>query len=123
MSEAAQTKICAKCQIEKPVDDFGVLKSSRDGRNPLCFECKRKRDQDSRAKQTNKAKPLPDRKSRSDKPKSAEAVKKKTIAQNGESAEAHLINAFKKTTIKSFIRDDLIPMLERIAEEKFERTA
>ena len=119
MPEAAATKICVKCGTEKSIDEFGVLRSSEDGRNPLCFECKRKRDRTSRNKQANKAK-APDRRSRVDKPKSAKPQEKKIIAQHEESAEAQLIKAFKKTTIKSFIRDDLIPMLERAVEERFE---
>jgi hypothetical protein len=122
MSEATQTKECAKCETEKSVDEFGILRSSKDGRNPVCFDCKRKRDRDSRTK-VNKPKVVPGRKSRSEKQKSAEALEKKIIAQHEESAEAQLINAFKKTTINSFIKDDLIPMLERIAEEKFGHTA
>lgn len=122
VSEAPQKKTCAKCRVEKSVDEFGILKSTKDGRNPLCFECKRKRDRDSRAK-GSKAKIAADRKPRFEKTKSGEPLEKKIVAQNEESAEARLINAFKKTTIKSFIRDDLIPLLERIVEEKSERIA
>jgi len=119
MSETPQTKKCAKCHFEKPINEFGILRSSEDGHNPLCFECKRKRDRTSRTKQVNRAK-APDRRSKANKPKSAKPQEKKIIAQHKEPAEAQLIRAFKKTTIKSFIRDDLIPMLERAVEEKFE---
>ena len=118
MPETPQTKKCAKCQTEKVIDEFGILRSSEDGYNPLCLECKRKRDHDSRAKKTNKAK-IPGRKSIPDKPKSVEPPEKKITAQHEESAETQLIRAFKKTTIKSFIRDDLVPMLERAVDEKF----
>ena len=118
MPETPQTKKCAKCQAEKPIDEFGILKSSGDGYNSLCFECKRKRDHDSRAKKTNKAK-IPARRSISEKPKRVEPPEKKITAQHEESAETQLIRAFKKTTIKNFIRDDLVPMLEGAVDEKF----
>lgn len=119
MPEAPATKICTKCQTEKPINEFGILKSSFDGHNPLCFDCKRKRDQNSRTKKAKRTK-VRDRRPRTKKPKSAESPEKKIIDQHKESAEDHLIKAFKKTTIKSFIRDDLIPMLERIVDGKFE---
>jgi len=119
MPEAGQTKICVKCGTEKLIGEFGVLRSSGDGHNPLCFKCKRKRDHDSRTNQASKGK-APDRKSRPGKLKSPKPPEKKITVQHEESAEAQLIKAFKKTTIKSFIRDDLIPMLERAVEERFE---
>jgi len=122
MPEAGQTKICVKCGTEKSIGEFGVLRSSGDGHNPLCFKCKRKRDHDSRTNQASKGK-APDRKSRPGKLKSPKPPEKKITAQNDGSAEAQLIKAFKKTTLKSFIRDDLIPMLERAVEERFESTA
>jgi len=118
MPEAAATKICTKCQAEKSIDEFGILTSSSDGHNPLCFECKRNRDHDSKTKKTNRAK-VHDRRLGSKKTKSAELPEKKITAQHEESAETQLIRAFKKTTIKSFIKDDLIPMLEVAVEEKF----
>jgi len=118
MSEAQQTKICTKCQTEKPINEFGILRSSEDGYNPLCFNCKRKRDRTSKAKQINKAKVL-DRRSRPERSKTTVPSQKKIVTHK-EPAEAQLIRAFKKTTIKSFIRDDLIPMLERAVKEKYE---
>ena len=115
MPEALQIKICAKCQTEKPIDEFGILRSSEDGHNPLCFDCKRKRDHDSRTKQANKAK-ASNRRSRPGRPKSVEAPEKKITAQLEESAEAQLVKVLKKTIIKSFVKDELIPMLERIVQ-------
>lgn len=118
MSETPQSKICAKCHVEKPIDEFGILRSSEDGHNSLCFDCKRKRDRTSRAKQVNRAK-IPDQKRRRGRPKNV-SLPKEIIVKHKEPGEAQFIRAFKKTTIKSFIRDDLIPILERAVEEKFE---
>lgn len=118
MVEMAQIKTCTKCQTEKPIDEFGILKKSKDGHNSMCSDCKRAYDRDSKAKQAKKAK-VPDRKARPQKPKSAEPPQKKISIEHEESAEDRFIRVFKKTTIKSFIRDDLIPTLEKIAEEKF----
>lgn len=112
-----ESKICAKCGVEKPIGEFGILRSSGDGHNPLCFDCKRKRDQTSRAKKVNKEK-TPDQKRRRGRPKNV-SLPKEIVDKHKESGEAQLIRAFKKTTIKSFIKDDLIPMLERTVEEKF----
>ena len=115
MPETPQTKICAKCQTEKPIDEFGILRSSEDGHNPLCFLCKRQRDQDSRAKKNKKVK-VPDRRPRPDKVKSAELPEKKITVEHEEPAEAQLVKVLKKTIIKSFVKDELIPMLERIVQ-------
>jgi hypothetical protein len=119
MSEVQQTKTCTKCQTEKAINEFGILRSSEDGHNPLCFDCKRKRDRTSKTKQANKAEAR-DQRSKPGRAKTTEPPQKEIVAHHKEPAEAQLIRAFKKTTIKSFIRDDLIPMLERLAEEKFE---
>jgi len=118
MAEAPQTKICAKCQIEKAIDEFGILRSTEDGHNPLCFECKRQRDQDSRDRKGKKAKTL-EGKSKRGGPKKVSIPEEKIIAQQEEPAEIQLIKAFKKTTIKNFIKDDLIPILEKAVEERF----
>jgi hypothetical protein len=119
MPEAPETKVCAQCQTKKPIDEFGILKSSKDGHNSVCFECKRKRDRDSRAKKAKKARP-PAHERTCDKRKDAEPPEKKKISQHEESAEAQLIKAFKKATIKTFVKDDLIPMIERAVEAGFE---
>ena len=118
MPEAGQRKKCTKCQAEKPIDEFGILKKSKDGHNSLCFECKRDYDRDSRTKKTRKAKAA-DRRSRPEKAKTAETVEKKITVKHEESAEDGLIRAFKKKTIKNFIKNDLIPMLDKAVEEKF----
>lgn len=118
MQEMGQTKICSRCRAEKPINEFGILKSSEDGHNPVCFDCKRKRDRDSRAKKGEKAK-TPEGKSRRGRPRIAKPPQEKIIARHEEPAEAQLIAAFKKTTIKAFVKDDLIPMIERAVEEKF----
>lgn len=119
MSEASQTKICAKCRAEKSVAEFGVLRSSEDGYNPLCFECKRKRDKESRAKKGEKAK-TPKGKSRHGRPRIDKPPKEKiTTARHEEPVETQLIRAIKKAAIKAFIRDELIPMMEKAVEEKF----
>ena len=34
-----ETKICSKCEMEKPLDQFYHLKSSKDGHRPNCKEC------------------------------------------------------------------------------------
>ena len=33
------TKICSKCGLEKDLDEFGNLKSSKDGKLSRCKEC------------------------------------------------------------------------------------
>lgn len=35
-------KVCCRCGDEKLIDDFGVNRSRKDGRNPSCKECHRK---------------------------------------------------------------------------------
>lgn len=36
-----QTKICTKCGVEKPLEDFSKSKTSKLGRRPKCKECER----------------------------------------------------------------------------------
>ena len=36
------TKVCSKCKVEKPFDDFSRHKSRKDGRQPHCKECYKK---------------------------------------------------------------------------------
>lgn len=116
MPEAPGTKVCVTCEIEKPIDDFGILKSAKDGHNPMCLECRREYFRDVRERETKKIK-IPDRKPKTDGAKISELPKKQITAQQVESAESQLIKDFKKAVIKSFIRDDLIPMLQKAAEE------
>src|SRR5687768_17162817 len=33
------TKTCTKCREEKPIEEFGVLRRARDGRQPRCKPC------------------------------------------------------------------------------------
>jgi hypothetical protein len=113
-----QTKICQKCKVEKPIDDFGIRRSADDGHNPVCLECRRKYYQEFRTKQAKKTK-VPGLKPKTDKSKASEPPQKKTIAQPEEMAETQFIKAFKKDTIKTFIRNNLIPILERALEEEF----
>jgi len=35
-------KTCTKCKTEKPLDEFGKLKSSKDGKQYYCKECRKK---------------------------------------------------------------------------------
>jgi hypothetical protein len=35
------TKVCTKCEIEKPIDEFGKAKNIKDGLNTRCFTCRR----------------------------------------------------------------------------------
>lgn len=37
-----ETKICTKCGIEKPLEDFSLMKLGKGGRRPSCKECQRK---------------------------------------------------------------------------------
>jgi hypothetical protein len=32
-------KVCKKCKVEKPVEEFGVVKSNEDGRRYACKDC------------------------------------------------------------------------------------
>jgi hypothetical protein len=114
-----QTKICAKCNIEKPLNKFGIRKSAQDGRNPMCLECRRQYFRDIREKQTRKA-GVSGSKSKKDKLKIPKPPQEKTTIKPEELAEARFIDAFKRETIKAFIKNDLIPMLETIIGEKFE---
>jgi len=34
-----KTKVCTKCQVEKPVEEFWIKRSRKDGLNPQCKEC------------------------------------------------------------------------------------
>jgi len=113
-----EQKICQKCKVEKPIDSFGIRKATEDGHNPVCLECRRDYFRKRRIKQAKKTR-IPGSKPKTDTEKIQEPAQKKTTVQHEESAEAQLIMAFKKTTIKSFIKDDLIPMLERAIEERF----
>lgn len=35
------SKVCRSCRQLKPIDDFGILSSSPDGRNKVCRPCRR----------------------------------------------------------------------------------
>jgi len=37
-----KTKICSRCKVEKPLDDFSISRSRKDGRNHSCRECHNK---------------------------------------------------------------------------------
>ena len=37
-----ETKVCTKCGIEKPLDQFAKNSSKPDGLSPQCKECKHK---------------------------------------------------------------------------------
>jgi len=118
VTEILQMKICRTCKIEKPVVEFGILNSSKDGRNPVCFECRRKSGT-SRIERVNKEK-ASDQKRRPGRPKIIEPPQKEILAVHGnESAEAQLIKALKKNAIKNFITGDLILFLERAIDERF----
>lgn len=116
-----ETKICKQCKTEKPIEEFGILRSSEDGHNRLCFACKRQRQReyDSKGKRANKDKFVRDRKPETEKPKIPQSPEKETAVQHEEPSEAQLMKTLKKNIIKNFIRSDLIPMLERTVEEKF----
>lgn len=45
MATDQPTKICVRCKIEKPLDQFVKGKQRRDGRTNRCLECERKRGQ------------------------------------------------------------------------------
>ena len=38
---AAATKVCSKCEVEKPLAEFPVRQTSRDGRHCWCHACKK----------------------------------------------------------------------------------
>ena len=40
--EEAATKVCRRCHREKPLDEFGNLQSTRDGKHKVCRECLRR---------------------------------------------------------------------------------
>lgn len=113
-----QTKTCQKCKVEKPIDEFGIRRSADDGHNPMCLECRREYYQEFRTKQAKKTK-APGPKPKIDRSKASEPPQKKTIAQSEDMAEARFIKAFKKDIIKAFLRNNLIPILERAVEEEF----
>lgn len=46
----ADTKACAKCGVEKPLDEFCRMAKTRDGKHPWCRECKTEYNRDWRAK-------------------------------------------------------------------------
>jgi hypothetical protein len=117
MPETAETKTCTKCGLEKGVNQFGILKKSKDGRNPLCLVCKR--EYQSRGSKTGVKAKAPDRSSKPQRPKGIEPSQKKIIAPDKELSEARFLQGFKKAIIKNFIRDDLITALERVIEERF----
>lgn len=37
-------KICTKCQVEKPIEEFSKRSASKDGLNSWCKPCKREKD-------------------------------------------------------------------------------
>jgi len=37
-----ETKVCSRCQTEKPLSEFYKKKASKDGYRPECIECKKK---------------------------------------------------------------------------------
>lgn len=41
-------KTCAKCKVEKPIDNFGFKSRSKDGYNGVCKSCKRIQDRESK---------------------------------------------------------------------------
>lgn len=46
----SKNKTCKKCSLGKPIEDFGNLKSSPDGKMPICKECNRLRGEAYRGK-------------------------------------------------------------------------
>jgi hypothetical protein len=43
ISKSEIMKVCTKCSKEKPLDEFGSLKASKDGHMSICKECNRER--------------------------------------------------------------------------------
>lgn len=40
-TEQKTTKICSHCGKEKPIEEFGIKRKNKDGRNNYCKECQR----------------------------------------------------------------------------------
>lgn len=49
------TKKCSKCGIEKPLDEFGIIKERKSGHRSECKECNRKYKVEYRKKLREKA--------------------------------------------------------------------
>jgi hypothetical protein len=113
-----RVKICATCKVEKGINEFGILRSSEDGHNSVCLECRKLYFRESRKKQPKKEEAFAS-KPKIDKLKMPKPPQEKIIAKPEEITEADFIRAFKKDTISVFVKNDLIPMLERLVEERF----
>lgn len=49
------TKVCNTCKIDKPLDEFGNIKSSKDGKRSMCKECRNAKNRSEEYKATTKA--------------------------------------------------------------------
>jgi hypothetical protein len=119
MAGEPETKVCTVCRAEKPISEFGILKSSEDGHNSKCFPCKRNYDQKHRSKKA-KRKATSRVKVGVERPKIPESEKREKIVQPDQPTitETHLIAALKRNAIKGFIKNDLLPWLEKTTGEK-----
>ena len=52
--EALNKKICFRCKIEKPIDEFHRDAKAKDGRSSICIDCKRKREAENIVKRLEK---------------------------------------------------------------------
>ncbi len=105
MTEVLQSKVCSKCKIEKPIDEFGILNRSKDGHSPVCFLCRRK---------------SPKPKHRQGRPLKiiSPVVSSSKRGVKDESEDNRLFSDFRKGIIGNFIKSDLIPMLEKLIKSE-----
>lgn len=52
------SKVCACCKIEKPLTEFGINRSTKDGHHCYCKDCQYKKMRASRAKKKNTLPPV-----------------------------------------------------------------
>jgi hypothetical protein len=92
------TKICQRCKTEKPIDEFGILNSSKDGHSPICFECRRKKTSKTSDQKRGPGRPT-------------KTVSTPVIVKREEPTEK-LFADFREKIIQDFLKSKLIPMLE-----------